>query len=41
MTFVPSLRLASEAELEGRKGKDNYVDYEFKTYPGTNLSLRR
>jgi len=35
MWFSDSLRARSEAELESRKGKDNFVEYEFRVYKGT------
>lgn len=34
MSFSKELRLRAEAEFEGRKGKDNFVEYEFKDYKG-------
>ncbi|KAF9534029.1 dienelactone hydrolase endo-1,3,1,4-beta-D-glucanase [Crepidotus variabilis] len=34
--YVPvKLQNECEAELASRKGKENYIDYEFKVYPGT------
>lgn len=34
-TFLPpSLRIQSEAELSGRNGKENFVEYEFREYKG-------
>lgn len=34
MSFSAKYRQECEAELEGRRGKDNFVDYEFKDYKG-------
>ncbi|KAK0464596.1 dienelactone hydrolase endo-1-3,1,4-beta-D-glucanase [Desarmillaria tabescens] len=35
MSFTPDARAAAEAELAGRRGKDNYVEYEFIEHKGT------
>ncbi|KAH9480067.1 Protein AIM2 [Psilocybe cubensis] len=35
MTFSKSFRSECEAHLAGRKGKENFVEYEFKEYKGT------
>lgn len=35
MVFGPKVRLRAEAILAGRKGKDTFVDYEFKDWKGT------
>ncbi|OAX41747.1 dienelactone hydrolase endo-1-3,1,4-beta-D-glucanase [Rhizopogon vinicolor AM-OR11-026] len=35
MSFGPAIRSKAEALLEIRKGKENYVDYEFVDYKGT------
>ncbi|PPQ71948.1 hypothetical protein CVT25_002826 [Psilocybe cyanescens] len=35
MWFSNSLRLQCEAEFAARKGKENFVEYEFKEYKGT------
>ncbi|KAH9480066.1 Hydrolase tropI [Psilocybe cubensis] len=35
MWFPDTLRSAAEAEFASRKGKDNFVEYEFKEYKGT------
>jgi hypothetical protein len=32
--FPATLRDKSEAKLESRKGKDNFVEYEFRVYKG-------
>lgn len=32
--FSDSLRRNSEAVFAARKDKDNFIDYEFKLYPG-------
>ncbi|THH16643.1 hypothetical protein EW146_g4025 [Bondarzewia mesenterica] len=37
MSFSPEIRLQAEALLAGRKGKDNFVEYEFKDWKGTFL----
>jgi hypothetical protein len=37
--FPESLRLASEAVFAGRKGKEDYIDYELKVYKGTVMKL--
>lgn len=34
MWFSNSLRLQCEAEFAARKGKENFVEYEFKEYKG-------
>lgn len=34
MFFSPQLRLSAEAIFAERKGQNNYIDYEFKDYPG-------
>jgi carboxymethylenebutenolidase len=34
MSFKTPYRKECEAELASRKGKDNFVEYEFKDYPG-------
>jgi len=35
MSFSPAIRRKTEALLEARKGKDNFVDYEFVDYKGS------
>lgn len=35
MFFSSGLKDKSEAELESRKGKDNFVEFEFRVYKGT------
>lgn len=39
MWFPATLRDKSEAELASRKGKDNFVEYEFKVYKGFQLFI--
>jgi hypothetical protein len=34
MSFAEPARLKAEALLAERKGKDNFVEYEFKVYKG-------
>ncbi|KAK0188136.1 dienelactone hydrolase endo-1-3,1,4-beta-D-glucanase [Armillaria mellea] len=35
MSFTPAARAAAEAELAGRRGKPNFVEYEFVDHKGT------
>jgi hypothetical protein len=37
MTFPTKSRLAAEADFASRKGKDDFVEYEFKDYKGRSL----
>jgi carboxymethylenebutenolidase len=34
MAFVPQLRKQAEEAFSVRKGKENFVEYEFKDYKG-------
>ena len=39
--FSDTARLAAERSFESRKGKDNYVDFEFKVHKGANFAHKR
>lgn len=39
MSFKRPIRLQAEATFEERKGKENFVEYEFKDYKGASFIL--
>lgn len=39
MTFGPKLRQDAEAVFAARKGKDDFVDYEFRDYKGNGIRM--